>query len=95
MKTESDEQARAATVLARERWEKFQGKRQVHVDKLMFVRETGGIWQDVAAASRTRPIIIESVRGFRARKPFRQNPLKPATGGPSHGPAVHVLSARC
>jgi len=48
MKTESDEQARAAAILARELWEKFEGKRQVHVDELMFVRETDGIWQDVA-----------------------------------------------
>jgi 2'-5' RNA ligase len=48
MKTESDEQASAAAILARERWEKFEGKRQVHVEELMFVRETDGIWQDVA-----------------------------------------------
>jgi 2'-5' RNA ligase len=48
VKTELDEQARTAATIARERWQKFQGKRQVHVDELMFVRETDGLWQDVA-----------------------------------------------
>ena len=48
VKTELDEQARAATIVAQERWQKFEGKRQVHVDELMFVRETDGRWQDVA-----------------------------------------------
>src|SRR6266849_549299 len=48
LKTELDEQARAACVVARERWAQFSGKRQVHVDELMFVRENGGCWQDVA-----------------------------------------------
>jgi len=48
LKTERDEQARAAYVVARERWAQFPGKRQVHVDELMFVRENGGRWQDVA-----------------------------------------------
>jgi len=48
VKTEQDEQARTAIVIARERWQNFAGKRQVHVDKLMFVRETDGVWQDVA-----------------------------------------------
>jgi len=48
VKTELDEQARAAAAIARERWEKFEGKRQVHVDELMFVRESNGLWQDVA-----------------------------------------------
>ncbi|MGB9236498.1 MAG: 2'-5' RNA ligase family protein [Terriglobales bacterium] len=48
VKTEGEEQARMAAILARERWAKFEGKRQVHVDQLMFVRETDGLWQDVA-----------------------------------------------
>jgi 2'-5' RNA ligase len=48
VKTELDEEARAATILARERWRQFEGKREVHVDELMFVRESNGIWQDVA-----------------------------------------------
>lgn len=48
VKTELDEQARAALVIARERWRAFTGKRQVHVDEVMFVRETDGVWQDLA-----------------------------------------------
>jgi hypothetical protein len=48
LKTERDEQARAAYVMARERWARFLGKRQVHVEELMFVREEDGGWQDVA-----------------------------------------------
>ena len=48
LKTETDEQARAACVLARERWAQFPGKRQVRVEELMFVRENVGRWQDVA-----------------------------------------------
>jgi 2'-5' RNA ligase len=48
LKTETDEQARAACVVARERWAQFPGKRQVDVEELMFVRENGGSWQDVA-----------------------------------------------
>ncbi len=48
LKTERDEQARAAYVMARERWARFPGKRQVHVEELMFVREENGRWQDVA-----------------------------------------------
>ncbi len=48
LKAETDEQARAACALARERWARFPGKRQVHVEELMFVRENGGRWQDVA-----------------------------------------------
>ena len=48
LKTETDEQARAACAVARERWAQFPGKRQVHMEELMFVRENGGFWQDVA-----------------------------------------------
>lgn len=48
VKTETDEQARAATIIARERWQLFEGKRQVRVDELMFVRELNGRWQDLA-----------------------------------------------
>lgn len=51
MKTEMDEQARAAYAVARERWAAFPGKRQVHVEELMFVREKDGTWQDVAAVA--------------------------------------------
>jgi 2'-5' RNA ligase len=48
LKTETDEQARAALGLARERWAHFPGKRQVDVEELMFVRENDGHWQDLA-----------------------------------------------
>jgi 2'-5' RNA ligase len=48
LKTERDEQARAAYLIARGRWAQFFGSRQVPVAKLMFVRETDGDWQDVA-----------------------------------------------
>jgi len=49
VKTEQDEQAQAASLVARERWAQFQGPRQVHVGELMFVRENGDYWQDVAS----------------------------------------------
>ena len=48
VKTEDDEQARAACLVARQRWAKFPGLRQVQVEELMFVRENGDGWQDVA-----------------------------------------------
>jgi 2'-5' RNA ligase len=48
LKTDTDEQARTAFVMARERWAAFPGQRRVHVEELMFVRETDGQWQDVA-----------------------------------------------
>jgi 2'-5' RNA ligase len=48
LKTETNEQANAALTLARQRWAEFPGEREVMVEKLMFVRENGGRWQDVA-----------------------------------------------
>jgi 2'-5' RNA ligase len=48
LKSELDEEARAALIVARERWAQFQGKRQVVVETLMFVREKDGAWLDVA-----------------------------------------------
>jgi 2'-5' RNA ligase len=48
MKAETDQQADAALVLARERWAHFSGKRWVEVEELMFVREKSGRWHDVA-----------------------------------------------
>src|SRR5271163_3369722 len=48
LKAETDDQARAALALARERWAQFPGKRQVLVEELMFVREKDGCWQDLA-----------------------------------------------
>jgi 2'-5' RNA ligase len=49
VKTEQDEQARQAIELARQRWARFQGERQVHVGELMFVREEGDCWRDVGS----------------------------------------------
>jgi 2'-5' RNA ligase len=48
LKTETNEQARVACILAQERWAQFSGQREVYVEELMFVRENGGRWQDVA-----------------------------------------------
>ena len=48
VKTEQDQQAREASVIARQRWAQFEGLRQVHVAELMFVRENGDSWHDVA-----------------------------------------------
>jgi 2'-5' RNA ligase len=48
VKTEHDEQARAAYAIAHQRWARFPGKRLVEVEELMFVRETDGFWHDVA-----------------------------------------------
>jgi len=48
VKTEQDEEARRALLVARERWAQFDAKRQVHLDELMFVREDKGHWQDLA-----------------------------------------------
>jgi|SRR5208282_1785956 len=48
LKTETNEQASAALTLARERWAGFAGPREVRVEELMFVRENGADWQDLA-----------------------------------------------
>jgi 2'-5' RNA ligase len=48
VKTEHDEEARAAYAIAHERWAEFLGKRLVEVEELMFVRETDNCWRDVA-----------------------------------------------
>ena len=48
LKTETNEQASAALTVARQRWSEFPGKREVKVEELMFVRENGNRWQDVA-----------------------------------------------
>lgn len=48
LKTETDEQVSAALTLARQRWADFAGKREVRVEELMFVRENGAQWQDLA-----------------------------------------------
>jgi 2'-5' RNA ligase len=48
LKADTDEQALAALLIARERWAQFTGARQVLVEQLTFVREKDGSWQDVA-----------------------------------------------
>jgi 2'-5' RNA ligase len=48
LKTELDDQARAAHLLARDRWAQFPGQRQVQVEELVFVHEAGERWRDVA-----------------------------------------------
>jgi 2'-5' RNA ligase len=48
VKTDFDEDARGALAIARERWARFPGNRQIHVEQLMFVREKDGLWEDVA-----------------------------------------------
>jgi 2'-5' RNA ligase len=48
VKTDTEELARAACAVARQRWAQFPDKREVSVEELMFVRESGGRWQDVA-----------------------------------------------
>ncbi len=48
VKTQLDEEAERAFALARVRWAQFEGKRQVRLEELMFVRESDGKWQDLA-----------------------------------------------
>ena len=57
LKSELDQQAADAAVVARERWAQFTGPRTIHVDELMFVRETGGVWQDVALVPLGRSLL--------------------------------------
>ncbi len=56
LKTELDQQARDAAVVAKERWAQFRGPRTIHVDELMFVRENG-VWQDVASVPLGRSLL--------------------------------------
>ncbi len=48
VKTEQNEQAQEAILIARQRWSEYAGPRRVHVAELMFVRENGDVWHDVA-----------------------------------------------
>ena len=57
LKTDLDQQARDAAVAAQRRWDQFPGSRTIHVDELMFVRETGGVWQDVAPVPLGRSLL--------------------------------------
>ncbi len=57
LKTEFDQQALDAATVARERWAQFDGSRTIHVDELMFVRETNGVWQDVGMVTLGRGLL--------------------------------------
>ncbi|MFY9560445.1 MAG: 2'-5' RNA ligase family protein [Terriglobales bacterium] len=57
VKTELDQQARDACAVARERWAQYGGPRLIHVDELMFVREDGDTWRDVAAVPLGRSLL--------------------------------------
>jgi 2'-5' RNA ligase len=57
LKTDLDQQARDAAAVAKERWAQFRGTRVIHVDELMFVRETDGVWQDVAPVPLGRSLL--------------------------------------
>jgi 2'-5' RNA ligase len=57
LKTDLDQQARDAALVAQERWAQFRGPRTIHVDELMFVREKGGVWQDVAPVPLGRSLL--------------------------------------
>ncbi len=48
VKTNNDAEAQNAYEIARQKWARFSGGRDVLVEKLMFVREVDGLWQDVA-----------------------------------------------
>jgi len=49
VKMEQEQQAREAYEIARKRWAEFQSPREIHINELMFVREQGGVWQDLAS----------------------------------------------
>lgn len=57
VKMETEEQARTAFEVAKERWAQFPNPRKIHVSELMFVREQGGIWQDVASVPLGRSLL--------------------------------------
>jgi 2'-5' RNA ligase len=56
VKTEHNQQAQEAIAIARQRWSEYTGPRRVHVGELMFVRETGDLWNDVAAVQLGRQL---------------------------------------
>ncbi len=57
LKTDLDQQALDAAVVAKERWAQFRGPRTIRVDELMFVREKEGVWQDVAPVPLGRSLL--------------------------------------
>jgi len=56
-KVGSEEQALAALNVARERWAEFDGKREIHVSELMFVKEGSDCWYDVAPVPLGRSLL--------------------------------------
>jgi 2'-5' RNA ligase len=56
VKTEQNEQAQEAITIARQRWSQYSGPRRIHVSELMFVRETGDEWNDVASVQLGRQL---------------------------------------
>jgi 2'-5' RNA ligase len=57
VKMELEQHALTARAMARQRWSQFQGKRQIHVDELTFVREDADRWYDVAAVPLGRSLL--------------------------------------
>ncbi len=59
LKTEFDQQARDAALVAQERWAQFDGPRVIHVNELTFVRESqnGDGWRDVAPVPLGRSLL--------------------------------------
>jgi 2'-5' RNA ligase len=55
-KMEREQQVPEAFAVARERWSHFPDQRQILVTELMFVRENGDDWQDVALLPLSGPI---------------------------------------
>jgi len=56
-KVAQEQQALEARDVARERWAQFQGKRQIHVSELMFVKEGSDCWYDVAPVPLGRSLL--------------------------------------
>jgi 2'-5' RNA ligase len=56
-KVAREEQALEALDVARERWAQFEGKREIHVSKLMFVKEGSDCWYDVAPVPLGRSLL--------------------------------------
>lgn len=56
-KVAQEQQALEARDVARQRWAQFQGKRQIHVSELMFVKEGRDCWYDVAPVPLGRSLL--------------------------------------
>jgi 2'-5' RNA ligase len=58
VKMTTEEQARGAHVVARDRWAQFQGNRQIHLEELTFVREQDkNRWVDLAGVPLGRSLV--------------------------------------